>query len=119
MGTAFIDTTVTAKIGDVYIIEKDCVAEVEYQTEDGDLVDWYIRDFRFDDERAAWDDTDKVWTTRKVAEHWCPDELRPALLHYADKAHIEEKLVEKLISNGEIVLESSADMLADYHARVA
>lgn len=119
MPTALIETTVTAMLGDVCVLEKDCTAEVEYQIEDGGLADWYIRDFRFDDERAVWDDTDKVWITRKVAEHWCPDELRPALLHYADKAHIEERLVEKLISDGEISLGSSADLRADYFARVA
>lgn len=119
MPTALIDTTVTAMVGDVCILEKDCTAEIEYQIEDGNLGDWYIRDFRFDDERTAWDDTAKVWFRKKVAEHWCPDEIRPALIHYADKAWLEERLVEKLMADGEIVLESSADLLADYHKRVA
>ena len=119
MPTAYIDTTVTAMLGDVCIIEKDCTAEVEYQIEDGDLADWYIRDFRFDDERTAWDDMAGEWTRKKVAEHWCPDELRPAFLHYADKEHIEERLVEKLIDSGEISLGSAAESLrSDYHASV-
>jgi len=118
MPTAYIDTTVTAMLGDVCILEKDCVAEVEYQIEDGALADWYIRDFRFDDERAAWDDTAQVWTRKKIAEHWCPDELRPVFLHYADKEHIEEQLVGSLIMSGEIEMASAADLRADYHASV-
>lgn len=118
MGTAYISTTITAEEGNVFLLETECIAEVEYVIEDGDLSGWHISDFKFTKEQNVWNDTDKVWVRKVIETVWCPDALRPALLAYVDKDKIEEELEELLHSTGEIGSESSASMLSDYHARV-
>lgn len=118
MGTAYLQTTITAEEGAVFLFETECVAEVEYEIEDGDLSGWHIADFKFVKEQNVWNDTDKVWVRKVIETVWCPSALRPALLAYVDKAKIEEELEELLHSTGEIGSESSASMRSDYHARV-
>lgn len=115
MPTAYIDTVVTAKLGDVTLFETDCVAEVEYTVDAGELADWHITDFRFD--ACAYRVSDGAAKRVKTAEVWCPDILRPTLLEYADKDAIEEKLVEQLLADGEMYF-TADDQRRDYHARV-
>lgn len=116
MGTAYIDTTITAKEGGVCLFECEPTVEIEYTTDRGALTDWHIRDFRFD----CWDWRGSVaggmeWA--KVCEAWCPDYMRPILSQFADRTDIEEKLLDYLEHVGEIEYSGNRQR-ADYHAAV-
>jgi hypothetical protein len=117
MGTALIPTTITAMLGKVCLFEADCVAEIEYEIEDGECGSWHIRDFRFDAETHVWDEAKGGFSRKVVGTVWCPDYLRPALIEHADKNHIEEKLYEKLREDGELGY-ANAGLRSDYHAGV-
>ena len=115
MGTAYIDTTITAEEGGVFLFETECVAEVEYELDNNDLYDWSIVDFRFDKTEGRWDG--EVFKRVKVAETWCPDDLRAILLRHVDHAFVQERLIDRLTDAGELTIVTAADRAA-YHAGV-
>ncbi len=117
MGTAYIEVTIEPEVGGIFLFCAEAVAEVEYTVEDGDLIDWNIRDFRFDKYQSVWNDMDREWSRKKVAEHWCPDVLRPALIAYVDKDKLEEALCEHLHAEGELAYFNEG-LRADYRAAV-
>lgn len=114
MGTAYIDTTITAEEGGVFLFETECVAQVEYEIADNDLYDFSIIDFRFDKTEGRWNG--EVFSRVKLAEVWCPDDLREILFRHADYNYIQEALIAKLTEAGELALPSSAADRAAYHA---
>ena len=115
MGTAYIETTVSVDLGPVHLFEVDCTAEIEYIVDAGELVDWHIRDFKFEKRRPISQSGNVIWM--KVAEAWCSDNLRPVLIEHADKDAIEERLAAKLFSEGEMY-SPCEELRRDYHARV-
>lgn len=117
MGTAYIQTTITAKEGVVVLFETECVAEIEYEIDGNDLCDWSIRDFRFDETEGRWNKIKGVYEYRKVGEAWCPDDLRAALTRYANRTKIEQRLIDHLTEAGELTLPGNS-LRADYHASV-
>lgn len=118
MGTAYLPITITAQEGPVTLFECECVAEVEYHVSVRDgLTDWHVSNLKFEESRSEWDDTDRVWNRRKVAEAWAPKTLFAVLLDHIDATTLEEQLVDRLLSTGEISYAAPA-MRADYHAGV-
>ena len=117
MGTAYIETTITAEEGGVTLFQIECTAEVEYTTDRGELADWHIRDFSFTENKGHWNSRENVWEYVAVASTWCPDDLRPVLIRYADQAAIEDALYEQLRANGELAYANEA-LRADYRAQV-
>lgn len=118
MGTAYIETTITAEACGVTLFEADCVAEIDYETDRGALADWSIRDFRFDLYEPRWNQRTAAFDRVKKGEVWCPnDDLRKVLISYADKAHLAEKLEDLLHVSGELT-HGNAALRADHHAAV-
>ncbi len=117
MGTAYIETTITAEEGGVTLFETECVAEIDYETDRGELADWHIRDFRFDETKSRWDQKSGSFKRRVVSSTWCPDDLRPVLIRYADQADIEDALYEQLRASGELTYANEA-LRADYRSAV-
>lgn len=117
MGTALIKTTITAEEAGVFLFETECVAEVEYELDGNDVYDWSITDFRFDKTEGHWNKAATAFEYRKIGEAWCPDDLRAALIRYANSVEIEERLIEHLTEAGELTLPGST-LRADYHAGV-
>lgn len=115
MGTAYIETTVTAEEGGVFLFETDCVAEIEYELDNNDLYDWSIVDFRFDKTEGRWDG--EVFRQVKLAEVWCPDDFRSILLRHVDHAEVQERLIDRLTDAGELTLPGNS-LRSDYHASV-
>ena len=118
MGTAYIQTTITAEEGDVILFEAEAVAEVEYVIEDGDLTGWHVSDLRFDHHASTYDATAGRWVYKVDRSAWCPEQLLAVLVPYIDKAKLEDELFEHLTEAGEVRLETSAGQLAHYHAAV-
>lgn len=116
MGTAYIETTVTAEEGGVHLFEIECVAQVEYELLDNDLYDFSITDFRFDKIESRWDG--EIFRRLKVAEVWCPDDLREILFRFADYNFIQDALIERLHDTGELTVTAHQFERADHHARV-
>lgn len=117
MGTAYIPITINAEDNGVFLFETECVAEIEFQTDRSDgLTGWHVSNLRFDKMNS--DYCNGVWTRHKVAEAWASKSLFNVLLPYVDQRDLEERLVEKLLEDGEIALPSSAALRADYHAAV-
>lgn len=118
MGTAYIDVTITAFEGPVFMFEVECVAEVEYQLSKRDGIDgWHVSNLRFDKFTREWDDTTGTWNKKRVAEAWASKTLFNVLLPYIDQTEIEDRLTDLLLSTGELSY-AGADMRADYAARV-
>ena len=118
MSTAYLPITITAQEGPVTLFECECVAEVEYHVSARDgLTYWHVANLKFEETRAEWDDTDRVWRRRTVAAVWVPKTLFAVLLPHVDRAALEEQLVDLLLSSGEISYTAPA-MRADYHAEV-
>lgn len=118
MGTAYIETTITAEEGGVTLFETECVAEIDYETDHGELADWSIRDFRFDRYEGRWNAAKGVYERVKAGEVWCQTEdLRRVLLSYADMDAIREELADKLHQTGELTYANPA-LRGDYHSRV-
>lgn len=118
MGTAYLPITIAVQEGQVTLFECECVAEVEHHVTARDgLTDWHVSNLRFEETRAEWNDTDRVWTRCKLAETWAPKPLFNILLAHIDQTALEAQLVDLLLATGELSYSSPA-MRADYHASV-
>lgn len=117
MGTAYIAVTIEPREDRVTLFQVEAIAEVEYQTDCGELHDWHVSNFKFIEERSYWDDTARVWTRRKIAECWAPKAIKEFLLEHIDNEYVENMLVEQLTAAGEIAY-ITPGLRADYHASV-
>lgn len=118
MPTAYMEVLVAPREGAVTLFETEPVLEVEYQIEDGELDGWHVAKLKFQEFRSEWDDTDRAWRRKLVAETPCPDDLVEPLLDRLHMGDLEEQLRELLISTGEIGYATRAAERADYHARL-
>ena len=117
MGTAYINCDITAVLGGVTLFQIEAVAEVEYEVDAGDLTDWRIRDFKFEEFRTRHDSSSNTYRRVKIAEAWCPDVLRPTLMEYVDRDTLEQDLVDQLMVSGEMYCQSEAQRRS-YHSAV-
>jgi hypothetical protein len=115
MGTAYIEASITAEEGSVCLFQTDCLAEVEYTISGNELCDWHISNLKFEQHAHEWEDGELQW--RKKAEAWCPADLLKPLIARIDQNEIEEALLERLYSEGELSY-ANASLRADYHAEV-
>lgn len=117
MGTAYLDVCISPTHRGVTLFQAECIAEVEYQVDHGELAGWHVSNLKFQEIRSEWDDMARKWTRKIVAETSCPKDLLAPLIDRLDSSEIEEKLFDCLRDTGEIVPQIAAQR-ADYHARV-
>ena len=116
MGTAYIPVIIEAAEGSVSLFDAECIAEVEYNVSRGDLEDWHVSDLKFERTEPHWTPDNRL-IHRKVAEAWCPDDLRAALIKRIDQSKLEADLCEHLHAEGELSYANDGQR-ADYHAAV-
>ncbi len=116
MGTAYIPVIIEAAEGSVSLFDVECIAEVEYTTSRSDLEDWHVSDLKFQKTEPHWTPDNRL-IHRTVAEAWCPDDLRAALIKRIDQSALEDKLVEHLYAAGEMSYANDG-LRADYRSAV-
>lgn len=117
MPTAYIDITVCGMVRQIFLFETEVVAEVEYDIDGGELVDWAITAFKAVKEQIDIDRDTFVRRTKKLDECWVPDSFDKVLREFVDKDALEEKLVEQLYADGELYYADDV-LRRDYHASV-
>ena len=118
MPTAYIPTTITAQEGPILLFETECLAEIEYQIERGEvLTGWRISGFRYDYDRQEVDPVSGTKVMKRLASMWASQPLYELLFPYVDQTALEAQLLEWLQDRGELTPVTPA-MRAAYHAGV-
>lgn len=106
-----IQTTIEIEKDGVCLVQQDVTVSVDYTIRDGE-VSWVVDQYIMEGVKF-------VGGKPEFVDCAAPEVLAKVFDAYLDKADIEEKLIERLLDDGELSLdESSVSLAADYHSRV-